>query len=94
MILEKNATAIFTDSGGIQKEAYFHKTPCITLRDETEWTELVKLGYNLLLSPQQPIHNLLSQTQAFIEQPFEFSEHLYGDGKTAERILEKLKQAF
>lgn len=47
--LEMNCRLVITDSGGVQKEAYFHRKPCITLRDETEWTELVELGVNRLV---------------------------------------------
>lgn len=51
VMLEKCAGLIVTDSGGVQKEAFFHQTPCVTLRDETEWVELVELGWNRLISP-------------------------------------------
>ena len=49
VMLEKHASLIATDSGGVQKEAFFHRVPCLTLRDETEWTELVELGVNRLI---------------------------------------------
>lgn len=52
--LESAAALIATDSGGVQKEAFFYHVPCVTLRDETEWIELVELGWNRLASPAAP----------------------------------------
>lgn len=86
--LEANAQVILTDSGGVQKEAYFFHVPCLTLRDETEWTELIKHKYNRLVKADSACIE-----QAFLET-LSATPHwklgLYGDGSTAERIVSKL----
>lgn len=86
--LLSNCCMVITDSGGVQKEAYFHQKPCVTLRDETEWIELVDAGYNLLISP------LLSNRLQILEQmrvvSFPKFERLYGDGNSAAIIINYL----
>ena len=77
--------AVFTDSGGVQKEAYFFKKPCVPLRDETEWVELVEHGLNCLVGAKPD--RILSAKQNFIKQTSDFSNRLYGDGKAGEKII-------
>lgn len=86
LYLLKHCRMVLTDSGGMQKEAYFFKKPCITLRDETEWTELVKAGYNVLCgSDPQAIYNGFRQ---FASRNLSFRDGLYGNGKASAIIAE------
>ena len=86
MMLEENARIIATDSGGVQREAYFMKKPCITLRDETEWTETVHVGWNKLVGVD--VDAILHEWKTFTppaEQP-----PIFGDGKAGEKIAHQL----
>ena len=86
--LLKNCRIVLTDSGGLQKEAYFFKKYCITLRDETEWVELVKNGYNLLAGNDQL--KILNAYQELLSKTSDFSVNLYGNGHASEIIAEYL----
>lgn len=86
--LEQNAAVIVTDSGGIQKEAFFHQVPCVTLRDETEWNELLQLGWNRLAVPTNA-----QQVAAVIRQAIGTQGQQafpYGDGNAALKIANTL----
>lgn len=92
IMLERNARIILTDSGGVQKEAFWFGTPCVTLRDETEWVELVEAGCNRLTGPGT--EKIISAIAAFEETgatlPPDRRENLYGDGHSAEKIAATL----
>ncbi|MGZ3691580.1 MAG: non-hydrolyzing UDP-N-acetylglucosamine 2-epimerase [Pseudobdellovibrio sp.] len=86
--LEKNAALIVTDSGGVQKEAYFYGVPCVTLRDQTEWTELVQSGWNTLVSPVSTEH--VTQTILKAIGTHGQNEQFYGDGSAGVKIARSL----
>lgn len=82
LTVSSNAKAILTDSGGLQKEAYMLQVPCITLRDETEWSETVESGWNHLTgADNERILDTLSSLQSPNKYP-----SIFGDGKTSEKI--------
>lgn len=84
--LEQGSRVIVTDSGGVQKEAFFYGVPCVTMRDETEWTETVDLGLNVLVgADRRLIGNALTRNrpEGDLAQP-------YGHGNASETILKEL----
>jgi UDP-GlcNAc3NAcA epimerase len=84
--LASQARVVITDSGGLQKEAYWYRVPCVTLRPSTEWVDTVEAGANVLVDDDP---DLIASAVASAELPKRLPK-LYGDGKASERIAEVL----
>jgi UDP-GlcNAc3NAcA epimerase len=89
--LTRHAAVVATDSGGLQKEAFFYGVPCVTLRDETEWTELVDGGWNRLAPPTavEPVASAILGAVGRIGRPIQ----PYGTGNAATLIVDELRRA-
>jgi len=82
LMLEKNARKVLTDSGGVQKEAYIFKVPCITLRDNTEWVETVEDGWNVLVGADE--EKIVREANEF--EPDNKQRNVFGEGDASGRI--------
>lgn len=84
--LLKHCQLVVTDSGGLQKEAFFFKKNCVTLRDDTEWVELLKGGYSVLAGADS--QKIITEVSEMLKRKNEFSADLFGGGKASEKIAE------
>jgi len=85
IMLLKNCDMVITDSGGVQKEAFFFGKHCITLREQTEWVELIHHDYNRLVGSNTQL--LYEAYSYFNSKKSDFSLDLYGKGKAAEKAV-------
>jgi UDP-GlcNAc3NAcA epimerase len=87
--LESNCMLVMTDSGGVQKEAYFNNKRCITLREETEWVELVEQGYNKLTGIN-PLRIREAYSEISQNKQLNTTRGIYGDGKASAKIVDRI----
>lgn len=85
--LEKNARVVMTDSGGVQKEAFFYGTPCVILRPETEWVEIVEAGAGIIADADY--NRIIAAYEALAGKPVHFPP-LFGDGHASEKIIREI----
>lgn len=85
--LEKNAAIVMTDSGGVQKEAFFYGTPCVILRPETEWVEIVEAGAGIIADADYD--RIMAAYEQLVNKPVTFPE-LFGDGHASEKIIKEI----
>lgn len=91
--LEKSAKVILTDSGGIQKEAFFYQVPCVTMRDETEWRETIESGWNVLVGADS--NSIVNNVRNFYETaPRLCSKKPYGNGDASLKITDTIYREF
>ena len=86
--LLKTCSMVLTDSGGLQKEAYFFRKPCVTIRDQTEWVELIKHGANILANADA--RELVEKALLMLDKKINYDIDLYGDGHSAKRVVAAL----
>ena len=90
VLLESRASLVVTDSGGVQKEAFLQGTPCVTVRTETEWVELLQCGWNCLADPSNVNDMLVAMQKQMSIDAKQTRPQLYGDGYAAEEIMRRL----
>jgi UDP-GlcNAc3NAcA epimerase len=90
--LEKNCSMVFTDSGGVQKEAFFHKKPVVVLRSETEWVEIIHCGAGILAGPSSA--GILEAFHAFSTSTDLLFPSIFGNGDAADNIIQSILEYF
>lgn len=85
--LEKNAAIVMTDSGGVQKEAFFYGTPCVILRPETEWVEIIEAGAGIIADADY--ERIMAAYEQLVNKPVQFPA-LFGDGHASEKIISEI----
>ena len=92
IVLERHAQMVVTDSGGVQKEAFFFQKPCLILRTETEWKEIVECGAAVITDADE--ERIIKSFNNYMENPPHKFPEIFGDGKAAEFICKEMLENF